>query len=108
MNAPPQELVLRHRTLRGRSIGPKSGQGQASAEAVWHQGEEVLEMEQNMRCKARRCQRNINRQKEAALVVQNKHWEPRSLVLGLALCAYAQADNIVICMIIIMVYWDLL
>lgn len=65
-------------------------------------------MEQNMRCKARRCQRNINRQKEAALVVQNKHWEQRSLVLGLALCAYAQADNIVICMIIITVYWDLL
>lgn len=65
-------------------------------------------MEQNVRCKARRCQRNINRQKEAALVVQSKDWEPRSLVLGLDLCAYAQADNIAICMIIIMVYWDLL
>lgn len=65
-------------------------------------------MEQNVRCKARRCQRNINRQKEAALVVQSKDWEPRSLVLGLDPCAYAQADNIAICMIIIMVYWDLL
>ena len=71
MDVLPTEPVLRLRTPWGRSARPKSRQGGASAEAGQtlssNQGEEVLEKKLNKRYKARRHQREANRQKEAGL-----------------------------------------
>lgn len=41
-------------------------------------------------------------------VAQNKDQEPLSSVLSLAMGTYAQADSIAICIIIAVIYWDLL